>query len=177
MAQNLARRSGGLFEATHPRATDLRRKGTMAYARINPIVWWWRRRCLLADVRNSMVTKSRESRKNVLNSLATCPLFVAVRQLPRLPTDKGGRLAEDVSVTVLTSDGPQGEVLFVFTSNAELRKRSAEAASLVTDLSGVVAMLPANAAGVVLNPEGDCLFISREELRATPRAQLTGRID
>jgi len=149
----------------------------MAYARINPIVWWWRRRCLQADIRVAVVTKSRAARKNVLDSLGTCPLFVAVRQLPDLPADSSGRLAEDVSVTVLTSEGPEGEVLFVFTSNAELRKRSAAADSLVTDLAGVVRMLPAEAAGVVLDPEGGCLFLSREEVGATPTARLTGRFD
>ncbi|MBC7855548.1 MAG: SseB family protein [Pirellulaceae bacterium] len=124
-------------------------------------------------MRDAVMKTSHTGPKKVLDSLGTCPVFVAVRQLPDLPTDDNGRLAEDVSLPVLTSDGPEGEVLFVFTSLAELRKRSAEAASLVTDLGGVVRMLPAVAAGIVLDPEGNCLFLSREEIGATPTARLT----
>ena len=70
-----------------------------------------------------MATKSPKARRNVLDPLGTCPLYVAVRQLPSLTTDDSGRLTDDVSVEALTSKGPEGEVLLVFTSNAEIRKR------------------------------------------------------
>jgi hypothetical protein len=136
----------------------------MTYAHINPIIWWWRRRRLEAAIASASTQKSKSSIQRVLNALTNCPLFVAVREVPDIPTDEHGRITTDVHISTLTSNGPDGKALLVFTSKDHLRRRSSTAGAIILHLEDVINILPEDCAGIVLNPASHCVFLARESI-------------
>lgn len=76
-------------------------------------------------------------------------------------------VAEVSPAEMLTGDGPHGRVLLAFTTNAELRRRSPTARPVPLTGAEVHALLCAqDLNGVVINPSGRWVFLSREDVGA-----------
>jgi hypothetical protein len=114
---------------------------------------------------NATTDPTDEHRALVVREFGGARLFIAVREPVQPVIDGAGRLLESLTVPMLTGDGPHGRVLLVFTSEAELRKRSAQAHPLslagrtVRDIVARDGM-----AGVVLNPAGSWMFLASADL-------------
>jgi hypothetical protein len=79
--------------------------------------------------------------------------------------DASGRLLRPLAVTALTSDGPHGRVLLAFTSEVELRKRSAAAHPLWLRVQGIRDIVEQHSlTGVILNPGGPWMFLDKDDL-------------
>jgi hypothetical protein len=141
----------------------------MAFFRLNPILWWWRRRRVERALRLASRTGSPDAAKSaLLTALRGCPLLVAVRDVPRSPpTDASGKLTEDLPLKMLTGRGPAGKVLFAFTSKKQLRLVHPTAGGLFMFAASVAASAKSMApevVGVVLNPGSEFAFLSHSEL-------------
>jgi hypothetical protein len=79
--------------------------------------------------------------------------------------DTAGRLQTSLTLPFLTGMGPHGPVLHVFTSEAELRRRSPAAYALWLPGKALRELVEHNDfRGVVLNPEGPWAFVDRTDL-------------
>ena|SRR5665213_2430771 len=108
---------------------------------------------------------SDDNRAAVVRAFAGAPLYIGVRDLIETLVDAAGRLLESVSVPMLTSNGPDGAVLLVFTSEAELAKRSPQAHPLRLTGQTVRDLVARDGlAGIVLNPAGSWMFLATADL-------------
>lgn len=100
-----------------------------------------------------------------LEAVAGATLYIAVRDPIDTLVDGAGRLLESITVPMLTSNGPDGTVLLVFTSAAELAKRSPQAHALALTAPTVRAVVARDGlAGIVLNPAGAWMFLATADL-------------
>ncbi len=108
---------------------------------------------------------SDDSRAGVLRELANSTLCFAVRDPVRYDVDEGDRLLADTEVVLLASDGPHGRSLLCFTSEEELRRRSALAHAVWTPIATIRDLVARDdLAGIVINPAGPWAFVSRADL-------------
>jgi hypothetical protein len=76
-------------------------------------------------------------------------------------------VAEVAPAEMLTGDGPHGRVLLAFTTSAELRRRSPTAKPVPVSATGVHTLLcDRGFNGVVINPSGRWVFLSRDDVGA-----------
>ncbi len=125
----------------------------------------WKRSPLETAVVEAVDRPGVETRAALLAHLAESALYVGLREPAALDVDENGALRSAGDVTVLSSNGPHGLVLFGFTSQEEMRARNAGAHPLALPLRTIRDLIAQqNHDGLVINPGTKWVFISRAEL-------------
>ena len=136
----------------------------MAYRKTNPISTFWRRKKIERGIKRYHLDPTATNKRKVINLLAKGLFHIAVRELPEIPTDKNGRITKDIPIKYLMGTGPEGRVLFCFTSKRHLRLTNKTAGSIILNLSGVFRYRTDDLAGLVINPKSEGVFISWSDL-------------
>ena len=136
----------------------------MEYRKTNPILRWWYRSKIESAIKKMDAFPNLKNKTKLLNLLPKGLFHIAVKELPNIPTDQHGRILEDVPIKTLTGTGPEGKVLFCFTSICHLRKINKTAGSIMLNLHGLFQYRSDDLAGIVINPKGPSAFVSWNEI-------------
>ncbi|MEE9606773.1 MAG: SseB family protein [Myxococcota bacterium] len=123
-------------------------------------------------------TPGAENRAAVHRHLAAGPLLVAIRDLPRDVGRDPAALDGELPIRFVTSPGPQGTAtLCVFSDLESVAARAPAAVALAIDPATLLNWIAdERLEGIVLNPQGPSLHVSREQLlRVLGRGGSSGR--
>ena len=137
----------------------------MGYRKVNSIVRWWYRNKIESAIKNFHLYPNQENKSKLIGLLPKGLFYIAVKELPNIPTDQEGRMLEDTPIKYLTGTGPEGRVLFCFTSIKHLRRINETAGSIVLNLHGIFQYRSDDLKGFVINPKGPSVFISWDEVK------------
>lgn len=111
---------------------------------------FWKRTPLEKTIRRWTANPTEESRRDLCTEMAHSQLYIATGAPPE---------------AFLTGDGPHGPVLLVFTTEAELRRRSPTARPVRLSASAVHVLLGEHGLrGIVINPAGRWVFLSTDDV-------------
>ena len=88
----------------------------MGHRKVNSVMRWWYRHKIESALKNFHLYPNQESKSKLIGLLPKGLFHIAVKELPNIPTDQEGRIWEDTPIKYLTGTGPEGRVLFCFTS-------------------------------------------------------------
>jgi hypothetical protein len=111
---------------------------------------FWKRTPLEKSIRRWTTDPTEQRRRDLCNEMARAQLYIATGAPPE---------------AFLAGDGPHGPVLLVFTTEAELHRRSPTARPVLVTAPDVYALLGERGLrGIVINPAGRWVFLSTEDV-------------
>ena len=129
---------------------------------------------LLAALKIENMAPSPATRANLLRVLSRSTVCVAVRELPPELSGEGPFvLQDDVRFTPLTSTNRQGQtVALVFSDHQHVQARKSGAASIEMTVQQAARNALLNGKeGMIINPAGDWVELTREEVEHLAQTQ------